>query len=102
MPTLWWLGIEAEGGGLQAGVRRGFRITALTCDAGHGGRVPCLGCHLPDGDFKDLVEFALQQGCLDTDRRKVNAGLQESRHLTGPLCKGHYCPKFLAGATVGG
>lgn len=83
-------------------MRRGLRITALTCDAGHGGRAPCLGCHLPDGDFKDLVEFALQQGCLDTDRRKVNIGLQESCHLTAPLRKGHYCPKFLAGATVGG
>lgn len=89
-------------GGLQADVRRGFRIMALTCDAGHRSRVPCLCCHLPDGDFKDLVEFALQQGCLNTDRRKVNVGLQESCHLTGYLRKGHYCPKFLAVATMGG
>lgn len=32
--------------------------------------VPAQGRHLPDGDFKDLIEFALQQRCLDTDRRK--------------------------------
>ena len=33
-------------------------------------RVPCPGCHLPDGDFKDLIEFALEQRCLDTNTRK--------------------------------
>jgi hypothetical protein len=32
------------------------------------GQMPAQSCDLPDGDFKDLVEFALQQGCLDTNR----------------------------------
>lgn len=44
---------------------------------------PGRGCHSPDGDFEDLIELALQQRCLGTNRGRVSwlapAGLSRAR-----------------------
>lgn len=53
----------------EDGVREGLRMRNPNTGSQRSGS-PAQGCHLPDGDFKDLIEFALEQRCLDTNRGK--------------------------------
>ena len=47
-------------GGLKTGARGGLGGRSTYTGPQKWGS-PAQGCHLPDGDFKDLIEFALQQ-----------------------------------------